>query len=112
MSRDLLMLNVLGAVESVSQLTGSSLRPLGSRDHVLNVIREAFPNTDVSDPKWIVVARQDYSLSFSLGSEEPLEALLITVHGKSGALNEIKRLCRLTHWRAYDSSIGEFLNFS
>ena len=109
MGRDFLMLNLPEAVKSISQLAEDLVRPLGSHDYVLEMLSAAFPDTDVSDPGWIFVTHRDYSLSFSLGHDEPVEVLLITVHGKQSALDEIRRFCGRTGWRAFDSSTGDFL---
>lgn len=110
MSRDLLVLNIPDKISPFLQNTDIFLTPLGSREYVLKIIQKAFPEIDISDPVWIVLAHQDYSLRFSLGDEEPIDAMLITVHGKQNAFNEIKHLCELANWRAVDSSTGELLD--
>ena len=112
MGRDLIVLNIPERIETVSQLGDGPLEPLGSRDRVLDMISAVFPDIDTSDPKWIIATRQEYSLSFSIGGEEPVEVLLITIHGSQAALDEVKRLCELNGWRAFDSAEGEFIDFS
>lgn len=112
MSWDVLILNVAAEVESAVQLNDQSVRPLGTRPDVLRNIRQAFPNLDVSDPKWIVITEADYSIQASLVEDDVVQSILLNVHGSARSLDAIEHLCEVAHWRAFDSAAGEFMDFN
>lgn len=112
MSWDVLILNVAAEVESATQLNDQSVKPLGTRLDVLRNIRQAFPNLDVSDPKWIVITEADYSIQASLVEDDVVQSILLNVHGSARSLDAIGHLCDVAHWRAFDSAAGEFIDFN
>jgi hypothetical protein len=109
MSWDVLILNVAVEIESAIQLDAQSVRPLGTRSDVLWVMRQAFPNLDVSDSKWMVITEADYSIQASLIEDDVVQSILLNVHGSARSLDAIRRLCEVAHWRAFDSAAGEFV---
>jgi hypothetical protein len=112
MSWDVLILNVAAEVKSAVQLNDQSARPLGTRPDVLQKIRQAFPNLDVTDPKWIVIIGADYSIQASLVEDDVVQSILLNVHGSAQALDAIGHLCDVARWRAFDSATGEFIDFN
>jgi hypothetical protein len=111
MGWDVLVLKIPPAVKTVSQLADMSTEPLGPQGHVLSVIEAAFPDSDVSDPRWIVVTTDSYSIEISLIQAIEVEALMLHIHGTLVAIEAIERLCAVGGWRAFDSATGEFLDF-
>jgi hypothetical protein len=111
MSWDVLILNVADEVESTIQLNDESVSPLGTRPDVLRNMRQAFPNLDVSDPKWIVITEADYSIQASLVEDDFVQSILLNVHGSARSLDAIEHLCEVAHWRAFDGATGEFIDF-
>jgi hypothetical protein len=112
MGRDLLVLHASDDPQAASQLDSSNIKPLGTRKQILSIIKALFPDTDVSDPKWVIVTRPNYSLRFSMSDQEPVDALLVTVHGEEIAVDDVNRLANATGWRVFDSSRGEFLDMT
>jgi hypothetical protein len=111
MGWDVIVLQTAPVVSTVSQLGDQSIKPLGSRDSVLNIIETVFPDTDVSDPGWIVIATDSYSIEISLIEAVQVESLMLHIHGSSAAIDAIARLCKVSGWQAFDTAAGEFLDF-
>ncbi len=111
MSWEILLLNVPDHVKAASDLQVDSVSPLGTENSILEVLRCAFADLDTSDPNWVILVRNDYSLRFNMTHNEPIEALLVTIHGTIEAIQELERLCTISGWRAFDSASGEFLQF-
>lgn len=112
MSWEILLLNVPDHIKAASDLQADSIVPLGTRNSILEVLRCAFSDLDTSDSHWLILVRKDYSLRFSMTHSEPIEALLVTIHGTIEAIQELERLCIISGWRAFDSASGEFLQFT
>lgn len=110
MSRDLIILNVADEPSLAFEEMLQSARPLGSQEYVIRKIKEVFPEVDVSDPLWIIQAEVGYSLAFNLSGQDPVESLTINIHGKDDAIEDVKRFCLLTGWRAVDPLAGEFVH--
>jgi hypothetical protein len=51
------------------------------------------------------------SFGFSGNPDGLLQALIVTVHGDEDAIKDIKHLCKISEWRAFDSTTGDFINF-
>ena len=109
MGRDLLILNTSDDLKATLQLDGIATKPLGTRKQVLSIIKAVFPDIDVSDPQWVIVTRPTYSLTFDMSEHEPVDVLLVTVHGEEIAVDDVRRLSKATGWRIFDSTRGEFL---
>lgn len=108
MGRNIIILNTrdelgVGPLESIDAI---EIEPLGSQQYVIDKIKEAFPEIHASDPLWIILAREDYSLTFNFYGKDIVEALSIGIHGIEDAVNEVERLCLLTGWRAIDPNTG------
>ena len=111
MGWDLIVLQTASTISTVSQLTDQSVEPLGSKDRVLNIVKTVFPDSDVSDPGWIVISTDSYSIEISLIEAAQVESLMLHIHGSSAAIDAIERLCEAGGWRAFDTAAGEFLEF-
>lgn len=112
MSWDVIIFNIPDNIQTISELTDDSILPLGSRDHILSVIAHIFPQANLSDPTWVVLDDEDYSIEFSLGQDEQINTLMLLVRGGIEAINAIENFCKVTGWRAFDSSAGDFIDFS
>jgi len=112
MSWDVIIFNVSNEIKSVSELTEDAIKPLGSRDNVLSAIKTTFPQANLSDPSWVVQDGAGYSIEFSLGQNDPIQTMMVYVRGDISSLRAIEQFCRTTGWRAFDSSVGDFIDFS
>lgn len=113
MGWEVIVLNIDGRVESVADLENATVRPLGFLDGVVSAIQETFPAANVSDPDWIVITGNEYSLTLSLNIQHELvETLIITVHGSPAAIDDIELLCTRLGWRAFDTAAGDFIDFA
>ena len=112
MSWDILLLDVNDDVRDASAIETRPIPPLRNRAKVLDVLKSIFLGMDISDPLWVEIDGEDFSIRLGTGRETPVEALQMIVHGSTNAaLEEIDRLCALSGWRAFDSASGEFLKF-
>ena len=111
MSWDVIIINVPEDIETVSELTDDSTAPLGSKNYVLSAISNVFPHANVADPTWVVVDGESYSIEFSVGHQDEIEFLMLHVRGDANAIDAIECLCKLTGWHAFDTAMGDFIDF-
>lgn len=111
MGWDLIVLSTKPADVAASELTNESTRPLGTRAEILETIEEVFPGVDVTEPEWIVITDAAYSIEITLIETAHVELLMLHVHGSSEALSAVSRLCSVGGWRAFDTALGEFIEF-
>ncbi len=112
MGWDLIVLRVPDYVKAVADLRDHAALALGSRDDVLRTISAAFPQADTSNPVWVVVDGEGYTLELNIGEKEPIESLMIFVHGSAEAIRAIEHLCVRGGWRAFDTAAGDFIDFA
>jgi hypothetical protein len=112
MSWDVIILNISGETRTVSELTDDSVIPLGSRDEVLSIIHNVFPQVNLSDPTWIILDGNDYSIEINVSQNHQIDTLMLHVRGNPEAINAIESLCKATGWRAFDPSGGDFIDFT
>lgn len=107
MSWDVLLLDAPADV-AVEDLTEDRVRPLGSRAHVHDALRAAWPALDLGDPAW---GRLDeHAIEVSIGDADPVDSIMLHVRGSDGAAQAILALCRSAGWRALDVSTGDWLD--
>ncbi len=112
MSWDVIILNVPNDIKIDGDLADDTVRPLGSRDEVLRAITTAFPHADVSDPNWIALRGDGYTIELSLEETEYVGSLTLFVRGSVEAVDAIECLCKAGGWRAFDTSLGDFIDFA
>lgn len=85
--------------------------PLGDIDQIRQLLRHALPQIDLRDPTWGVLDGPDWSIEFNIGKESPLEALMLHVRGGDDALSAVRAAVTALDARAFDCTVGEFLDF-
>ena len=112
MSYMVVLFNLMSHVPSVSELADDSdIPPLGPRQAILSLLDQRFPDADVSDTSWVRLARDDFVIEFMVGTADPVASLGLRIHGSDRAMDVVESLCRYTGWRAYDTSLGDFIAF-
>ncbi len=59
-------------------------QPIGSRSWILHGIRAVVPFADVSNPAWVSIEGDDFSIEVNLGQAEEVESF--TMHARGGDL--------------------------
>ena len=77
--------------------------PLGDLRTVRARLKAYFPQLDLTDPTWGDLDGGDFSIEFSIGSEDPVTSLMLHVRGEDRALGVIWHLCQHSGWVAFDS---------
>ncbi len=85
--------------------------PLGSREAILALLTSLYPDADQSDPTWVCLKREEFVIEFMLGDADPIDSMGLRIHGGDQAMEVAKELCAHTGWRAYDTSLGDFIIF-
>jgi len=112
MSWDVIILRAPAGITRVSDLPDGFDQPLGSREEVVRAICAAFPSANSSDPTWMVLDGDEYSIEFSLGQNKSIEYLMLYIRGTAQAVDAVQHLCETTGWRAFDTAAGEFIDFT
>jgi hypothetical protein len=112
MSWDVDILNVAPHITPAT-LSADDHLPLGSQESIAVIILRTFPDAVQHDESWIVVSRADFTLEFSLGTQDEVRFATIHVHGDcKKALTALAHFVDVTSWRLFDMSTWDFLKFS
>ena len=109
MSRDIIVFNIADKQGFTASEPLRSMVPLGLQQDVISKIKEAFPEIDISDSKWIILSRRNYSLAFGFFGKDLVESLSISIHGEEDAIADVKHLCSVSGWYAIDPLTGELV---
>jgi hypothetical protein len=81
---------------------------------VASAVRERIsailPDVDWTDPAWGIYLGDGFSIEFNVGSDDPIENMMLHVRGGGDAVTEIVKLIQRQNWKALDCSSGEFLD--
>jgi hypothetical protein len=83
---------------------------IGSRAQVASTLRELFPAADTSDPAWIVIDGDDFSIEVSTGDHEQCTGFMLHVRGGDTAVQPVMQIAKHFELRALDCSTGEFMD--
>ncbi len=85
--------------------------PLGSPSEVRAKISECLPDVDWREPAWGIYSSGELTIEFNIGSDDPIDSLMLHVRGEGDALGVIADLCKSLSWSALDLSTCEELDF-
>lgn len=99
-------------VRSVKELPEEfRLGKLGTKAEIHEALRSVFPDADIANENLVFLHRDDFGLEISMDSDDPVTWLGIRIFGSDSALEAIRLLCVHTGWRAFDTSLGDLINF-
>jgi hypothetical protein len=84
--------------------------PLGSVPEILDRLQAAFVDLDLSDPTWGDLERAAWSIEFNIGSEDPVQSIMLHVRGGGDdVVQVVRKTAHILGCRAFDCSSGEFI---
>lgn len=86
--------------------------PLGDGEEVRSKLTAAAPTIHFHEPTWAQLQGDGWSIDLTVGSEEPVESVLLHVHGGAETLETVRRMAEALGARALDCSTGTFIDFS
>ncbi|MDH5630057.1 MAG: hypothetical protein OEY96_07865 [Gammaproteobacteria bacterium] len=86
--------------------------PLGRLADIHAAILEHFPDTDLRDPTWGTYDCKFGSIEFNIGTEDPVDSMMLHVRASNEIVPPIIEMCRRNNWSGLDCSNGEFLEKS
>jgi hypothetical protein len=103
MSWDVVIANAPG-VNDLAEIGDdeSAYTPLGTLTDVRSMLTRFFPDLDLTDPTWGDLDGGDFSIEFSVGSDDPVRSLMLHVRGSDRAVPVIRHLCQHSGWVAFD----------
>lgn len=111
MSWDILIQQFPDGAQRVADIPDTfTAPPIGKRSDVVAKLRAALPNANFSDPQWVKLHADDYSLECSLADDEVLYGITLHVRGSDAVLPYITAVLRVFGLRAIDSWTGEFFD--
>lgn len=111
MSWDILIQQFPDGAQRVADIPDTfTAPPIGKRADILAKLRSALPQADYSDPNWMKLHADDYSLECSLADDEMLYGVTLHVRGSDAVLPHITTVLRALGLRAIDSWTGEFFD--
>ncbi|MEU8181705.1 hypothetical protein AB0B85_11195 [Micromonospora sp. NPDC049044] len=110
MSWDVLIVAAPPHTGSVDQLPQDfDPPPLGTGPEIRRRLRENFPDLDLADPAWGLLGGPTWSIEFNIGSDDPVDSIMLHVRGGDDVLPVVARVVAVTGGRALDISTGVFL---
>ncbi|MFD5097374.1 hypothetical protein [Streptomyces albidochromogenes] len=108
MSWDVILLRLPDDVTSVQEIPADfTPAPLGRRGDVLAAVTQAVPDVDLSDPEWGEIANPTWSIELNIGSEDPVESLMLHIRGSGDdVLTPVLRLAEALRCKALDCAEG------
>ncbi|MFJ5233165.1 hypothetical protein ACIQBJ_25130 [Kitasatospora sp. NPDC088391] len=111
MSWDLLLLPVPADITSLDELPDDfTAQPLGSREQVTTALAARIPGIDLTDPTWGHLSGPTWSVELNIGSDDPIESLMLHIRGGGDVLQLVFRITDAVSCRALDVSEGVFLS--
>jgi hypothetical protein len=111
-SWDVLLLRLPGPVTSVEDARDHDDMPVGRKAWVLDTVRRALPEADLTDPAWGQVEGPGWSIELNIGSDDPVDATMLHVRGGGDdVLAPISRLAGELGCRVLDCSEGDLISF-
>jgi hypothetical protein len=86
--------------------------PLGEGELVRGRVKVGVASAEFHEPTWAQVQGDGWRVDITIGSEEPVESILLHVEGGPEALKTVRVLADAVHAKALDCSTGKFIDFS
>ncbi|MFZ5985697.1 MAG: hypothetical protein ACOYWZ_01045 [Bacillota bacterium] len=110
MSWGIVLVKVPDEVRTLSELPKDySPPPLGTLNHILDMLKELLPDVDFSNPSWGILGTEKGSIEFSIGDKDPVESIVLYIRGK--VIDIIEEICQKASWQAFDASTGDRMYF-
>lgn len=101
----------LPAVAKVSQIPeGFQPKPLGTRRHIIERIRQVVPNLRFDADGWASVTGPDTDVEINVGREDPVRSIAFHGRGGAGDVALVDRVLEALGVRALDAQTGEFFS--
>ncbi len=111
MSWDVMIFNTRGKTPpSIEEFQESDCESFGAAAAVRQGISMILPGIDWSDPTWGIYDGDGFSIEFNVGSEDPIESIMLHVRGGGDAISAITSFARPLGWTALDCTTGELLD--
>jgi hypothetical protein len=103
MSWDIFVQDIPPDATSISDIPDDfEPRPIGPRSRILDAIKAVAPLADLSNPEWIVIDGEGFSIEGDLGQEEEVESFAFHVRGGDLAAYVIADILSRLGLRAID----------
>jgi hypothetical protein len=115
MSWDVLFQDLPDGLKSVRDVPDDfqPTRPLCNPDELLAKIQSIAPDADISDPTWVVLDADGFSIELNIGDHDPVRSITLHVRGDDdGAIGVIQDLAAALGRTPIDCSAGELLDFN
>jgi len=82
---------------------------IGTAERVLELIKEAAPDVDASDPKWLRLTGPDHSVELTMGKGVQVHDLTFYINGGERAVEVVLEVSHHLGVMPYDTESGEML---
>ncbi|MFW5968028.1 MAG: hypothetical protein ACOCV2_10950 [Persicimonas sp.] len=112
MSWDVLLINLPPGVESVDGLDNDfEPEPIGRPAEVVERLDELFPSIDSTDPSWVRLKADTFSIEFSVGGGDVVQSIMLHVRGGDAAVGAIEEVSQALDVGALDITTGRLIDF-
>jgi hypothetical protein len=84
---------------------------LGPRSDVAATLAQIIPEIEFTDLSWDIFVTGEFSIEFDIGEDDHVSYIMLQIRGSDAALDAVRRICEHTGWRAFDTSMKEYIDF-
>jgi hypothetical protein len=84
--------------------------PIGKRSEIIEKIMAIVPFAEFSDPEWLVIDADEFSIEINMSDEEVLDAITFHIRGDEEAGQCVAAILKSLGLRAHDSGTDDFFN--
>ena len=110
MSWDVVVFNLKRKVASVEEIDESVLVDIGTYANFEDLLKRRYPNL-INDEGWLKINAHDLCLETSLGKSSDVFSNTIFHLSGENAVYELLELCKANGWQAFDTALGQMLDF-
>ncbi len=84
-------------------------KSIGNRNDIIAKIKATFPEVKITDPSWLVLENDKFSIEFNIGNEEIVDSIMLHIRGDESVINVVLELLTNLNVRAVDTTTGKFV---
>jgi hypothetical protein len=74
-------------------------------------LAQIIPEIEFTNLSWDIFVTGEFSIEFDIGDEDHVSSILLLIRGSDVAIEAVRRICEHTGWRAFDTSMKEYIDF-
>jgi hypothetical protein len=108
MSWDIFIQNLPSGLGSLDDIPEDYVpAPIGARAKLIEMIKDAVPAADFSDPAWGIISTDDASVEVNIGEDDLVDSVMLIVRGGEGGVAVVEAIVSRLGLPAIDAATGD-----